>query len=473
MSPGTPWDLVVIGGGITGAGIARDAARRGLRVLLLEKGDFASGTSSRSGKLVHGGLRYLKHLHLGMVWESCRERDLLARAVAPHLLRPVRFHLPHYSWSRTPGWVVGFGLCLYDLLSRFRAPRARAVSAEALLNEAPGLDPQKLRGGHSYSDCACLDFRLVIDTLLDAQDHGAQIRNYTEVTRISFVEDGVTVQYSGESVGARAVVNASGAWADSVLSRSGSPERFGLRNSRGVHLVFRKRDLPLRSAFALENPADGRSIYAVPWEDYVLVGTSDLPHGDPDQVTVTREETGYLLEVLARYFPRLSRNDVHASYAGVRPLIGSDSSVKEEKLSRDHEMRVDPRGLLSITGGKLTTFRRMAEEAVDALAKEFFPHRKLAPCTTRAPLPTKKWPDAERLTDEDLERLVRVERVRHLEDLLCRRLPTFLFTADRGRAAAPGLATRLGRLLSWTEETMGAETRRYLALLEADEREPS
>lgn len=471
------FDLIVIGGGITGASILRDASRRGLSCLLLEKSDFASGTSSRSGKLIHGGLRYLRHFHLGLVFESCRERNLLWTKIAPHLLRPVRFHMAFFSWSRTSRALVTLGLFLYDVLSLFRNPggRGRCESRQALLRAGKPLDTKGLKGGLSYSDCACLDFRLVIDNLNDAKLHGGKALNYMEVGSIKLSHGAQQVRardgISGRefSFQGKAVVNAAGAWADIVLGKSACDARFGLRNSRGIHLIFRRSDLPLQETFALENPRDGRNIYAVPWDGFVLVGTTDTAApASPDELKVSEEEVDYLLEALNRYFPEtaLTREKVHAAYAGIRPLIGSDRNLKEEDLPRDYELHIDPRGLLSITGGKLTTARVMAKSAVDALIADFFRERPLGACSTDSPLPVLIPPAAiSAPTLKDVEKIAEQEGVQRLEDLLCRRTSLFLFSDDRGRSFAREAAAVLGRKLGWSDEKIREEVDLYNDLI--------
>ncbi len=391
----TTYDVLVVGGGVTGAGVARDAALRGLRVALVDRGDFASGTSSKSGKLIHGGLRYLKHRHLGLVFEACRERWRLWKIVAPHLVRPVRFVVPFYRFSRTPRWLLAAGLVLYELLALGRTGgRFRLLSRRRLAELEPELLTDDCQGGLEYGDCAALDFRLVIDTLKSAELAGADLLNYAEV--LSATHQGsawrvaVTDRRQGTEhlVRARAVVNATGPWADDVQTRLAAPEQFGLKTTSGVHLVLRRDRLPVGHTLALET-ADARMIYVVPWDERLLVGTTDrFFSGDLEQATPEAADQQYLLDTLNRYFPRarLVADDVCQAIVGMRPLMGSDEGVREDDLPRDYQILIDRRGAVSITGGKLTTHRAMAQRVVDLLVRRFFNDRTLRRCATVAPI---------------------------------------------------------------------------------------
>jgi len=388
------YDVLVVGGGITGAGVVRDAALRGLSCALVEKQDFASGTSSRSGKLIHGGLRYLKHFHVRLVWEACRERWLLSSRVAPHLVRPVRFVVPFYRNSRMPRWLLAVGLLLYDLLALFRnSGRFRFLSVRALTAIEPQLKANDCVGGLSYWDCQCLDFRLVIDTLKSATAVGADALNYAELVRVERGNGLWTATVRDVASGhehqlrARTIVNAGGPWADDVQKRLGMHQRFDLKITAGIHLVISRERLPVRNTLALQVPRDGRIIYVVPWSGFALVGTTDTFFaGDKDHVTVLDESVLYLLEVLNHYFPclELTKADVQRSFVGLRPLVGSDQGLREDDLPRDDQLMVNDEGLVSITGGKLTAYRAMAERVVDALVRRFFSRRQLSRCRTIA-----------------------------------------------------------------------------------------
>ncbi len=395
----TTYDVLIVGGGITGAGVVRDAAGRGLRCLLVEKGDFASGTSSKSGKLIHGGLRYLKYRQWRLVLEACRERWLLQTTIAPHLVRPIRFVVPTYVTSRTPRWMLSLGLLAYELLSLGRnAGHFRVLSPRTLAHLEPALEQRACRGGVAYFDCACLDFRLVIETLKSAEEQGADLLNYVELAETpiaandSLFDSTVRDALLGveHRVRSRAVINASGPWADDVQSRLGNAQRFGLKLAIGVHLVVAHERLPVRNTVALEIPGNGRMIYAIPWQGHVLIGTTDTFYsGDLDALPVTNEAIDYLLSGVNRYFPesRLTTDDILRTFAGARPLLESGEGVEEDAVSRDDRLLNPAPGLWAITGGKLTTYRAMAKRVVDALVRERFRDRTLRAASTVAPLP--------------------------------------------------------------------------------------
>jgi glycerol-3-phosphate dehydrogenase len=394
--PGTTYDLLVVGGGITGAGIVRDAAGRGLRCLLVEKADFASGTSSKSGKLIHGGLRYLKYRQWRLVFEACRERWLLQTRIAPHIVRPIRFVVPCYGTSRTPRWLFALGLVMYELLALGRNHgHFRVLSPRRLAELEPELDRRDCRGGVSYSDCAALDFRLVIDTLKSAERSGADLLNYAELEQLTETGAGFETTLhdtlSGERHRARSrtVINAAGPWADDVQARLGAAPRFGIKLAIGIHLVVSRERLPVHGTTALEIPQDGRMIYVVPWDQTVLIGTTDTFYaGDKEALPVTAEAINYLLGGVNRYFPQaaLTAGDVLASFVGARPLLGSDGDESEDAASRDYEIVSSRPGLWAITGGKLTTYRAMAQRIVDRVVRQDFRGRRLGPCLTTRPL---------------------------------------------------------------------------------------
>lgn len=389
------FDVIVIGGGITGSGIARDTAMRGLKTLLLEKKDFSSGTSSKSGKLIHGGLRYLKNFHLRLVFESVRERRLLLKVLAPHIVRPVRFVLPFYSWGRTPRWLAAIGLFLYDFLSLFsNVENFKFISKQKLAQEEPSLSPLQ-HGGLSYYDCACMDTRLTIDTLKSAEENGAALLNYCEVTWITYHQGRVEVEAVDRLKDknfkfiAKSVVNAAGPWADVVNERSPIEQRFKLKTTCGVHAVVSRQLLPLASTITVEHPEDGRNLYLVPWGEHILIGTTDeFYDGNMDAIPCGKNSLNYLLNAVNRYFPNpgVKLSDIKSSFAGIRPLVGMETGQKEGQISRDYEVIEDPRGMLSITGGKLTSYRSMAEKAVDRLIELFFKDWDLKKCSTRSPI---------------------------------------------------------------------------------------
>lgn len=376
-------DVLVIGGGITGAGIARDAALRGLSVALCEMRDLAYGTSSRSTKLVHGGLRYLEQGDVGLVFESVTERGVLTR-MAPHLVRPLGFVLPVFEDAKRGLAIVDTGLWIYDALSLFRSPKVhRRVPKKKLSKEEPSLKVEGLEGAAIYYDCATDDARLTVATAMDAVSHGALIATWTRVVAMLRDEGGAVVgarvrcERTGQEreIRARAVVNATGPWTDRTRALAGTADSKLLRATKGVHLVVDAAKLPLTHGVLLQHPKDERVMFAIPWGDRTYVGTTDTDaSGDPSDVHATREDVDYLLEACAAYFPRtpLTTSDVIATWAGLRPLLAPPEKgdhLSESQVSREHHLMVDRDGLITIAGGKLTTFRLMAMETVDEVVR--------------------------------------------------------------------------------------------------------
>jgi glycerol-3-phosphate dehydrogenase len=372
------YDIVVIGGGITGAGIARDAALRGLEVALFEKTDFGAGTSSKSSKLIHGGLRYLEHGEIRLVFESVSERRVQTR-VAPHLVRPLPFLVPIYEGVRPGFEIMNVGLWLYDSLALFRSPRLHKAyrGTKAALAIEPQLRPSGLRGVLEYYDCATDDARLVLENALDAIALGADCHTYTEVVRFERAADrritGVVVRdrLSGKtwSVQARCVILAAGAWTDEMVARFELPDmrRKLLRPTKGVHIVLPRERLPLARAITLISPVDARVMFAIPWRERTVLGTTDTDYDGPaDDVAADADDVRYLVDSGNGYFPgaNLTTDDVIATWAGLRPLIAAPPDVDESSVSREHEVFTLRDGLVIIAGGKLTTYRRMARETV-------------------------------------------------------------------------------------------------------------
>jgi len=402
-----PFDLIIIGGGITGAGIARDAVLRGLKVALFEKNDYGSGTSSKSSKLIHGGLRYLEQGEIGLVFESVSERRVQQR-VAPHLVRPQPFLVPIYKDTKPGLEVMNLGLWIYDSLALFRAPRMHKTfrGAKAGSRLEPELKVDGLRGIIEYYDCATDDARLVLENVLDARALGADCRNYTEVVRLARDDNGqvrgVVVRnvFTGaeEELRCRAVILAAGAWTDEMVRRFDVPVgRTILRRTKGVHLVFPRERLPIQRAITLISPVDGRVMFAIPWRGRTVIGTTDTDfEGTADEVWADAADASYLCESVNGYFPNanLTPADVIATWAGLRPLIRTEDAEDESDVSREHEVFVRDDGLLIIAGGKLTTYRRMAGEAVRAGIKwlkgndpRFNAERLIASGTKGRPLP--------------------------------------------------------------------------------------
>jgi glycerol-3-phosphate dehydrogenase len=374
-----PWDVIIIGGGITGAGLLREATRAGLRALLLEAHDFASGTSSRSSKMVHGGLRYLKQGEIRLTFESVRERERLLKE-GRGLVGQLGFLLPSFAGDHTPGWVFGAALLIYDLLALRWSLRHDWRNAPALRELCPPLGESGLRGGYRYFDAQTDDARLVLRVIREAVRAGGVALNYARAESLLRRRDhavadrtvcGLAVrdQVSGRAleVQASAVINATGAWADDLRAFVGQPRR--LRRLRGSHLVLPARRLPLRRAVGFLHPADGRAVFAVPWEGVTLCGTTDVDHAASleTDVSISGNELDYLLAALRHVFPSLAleESDVQATFAGVRPVVDTGKADPSQE-SREHVLW-DEDGLLTVTGGKLTTFRRMAHAALRAI----------------------------------------------------------------------------------------------------------
>lgn len=378
------FDLAVIGGGITGAGIALDARSRGISVALVEKSDFASGTSSRSSKLIHGGLRYLEHLEFSLVREALRERETLSR-LAPHLSRRLAFLVPLYKKERrsplgSNKLKLRLGLTLYDLLAgRRNVGRHRWLNPDETLKLAPALDAQGLRGAFLYYDCLTDDARLVIEVMKAASAMGAVAANYVAARSIARREDNLSLievedLASGNRIAlrARVVVNATGVWADTVarLSDANAPKR--LRPSKGIHIVIPSEKLNNRTAVLIPSAGEQRFLFVIPWLGRTLIGTTDTDYdGDLDDPAATTEETNRVLESAARQFPaaNLSAADCISAFAGLRPLVSSQGA-STAKLSRKEDLFEGESGLITIIGGKLTTYRRMAERTVDIVARK-------------------------------------------------------------------------------------------------------
>ena len=395
--PGTDYDLLVIGGGINGAGIARDAAGRGLSVLLVEAGDLARATSSASSKLIHGGLRYLEQYEFRLVAEALAEREILLR-VAAHLAWPTRFVMPHVPQLR-PRWMIRIGLFLYDHLSRRSVlPGSRQVRLDALPYR--GILRPEFRHGFVYSDCRVDDARLVIANVRDAAARGAHVRVHTEcLSARRTAGRWHAVLTGGQHVSARAVANVAGPWVKLVLNeRLGQPSRDEVRLVQGSHIVV-PRLYDGSHAYILQND-DRRVVFMIPFEErFTLIGTTEVPvQGDPAAVKASDTEVEYLCRAATRYLPRpVEPSAVVWRFAGVRPLH-DDGSRNPSAVTRDYTLRLDDEAggapALSVFGGKITTYRRLAEHAMDKLAR-YFPHAG-GPWTERAPLPGSDFSDREK-----------------------------------------------------------------------------
>ncbi len=502
-----PFDVLVIGGGITGAGTARDAAMRGLRVALVEQADFASGTSSRSSRLVHGGVRYLEHGQVGLVFESSRERRTLRR-IAPHLVRPLSFTWPVYDGARIGRWKLAAGLTLYDVLALFRnVGRHERLDARGVVAREPRVNQQQLTGGARYWDAATDDARLTLANVLSAQRAGAIVANHARVTgmlrdgsriagaSVVDVDTGATVD-----IRARAVVNAAGPWSDRVERLARPASAAAVRGSKGVHVSVPRSRVGNVAALTLIAPQDGRVMFVLPAGAFTIIGTTDtFDDVSPDEVRANERDVAYLLESANHYFPdaALTRSDVVSAWAGLRPLaVAAGGGATASAASREHAISEIEPGLIRVTGGKLTTYRAMASEVVDAVqrslgdsptkartAHEPLPGGDIADVAREITEATRTIDDgvvAERLVhaygsawravwaqvhDDDMLRTriaperpyvlaelryaVEHELARTFGDLLIRRTPVAFETQDHGRNAARRIAPSVASWLGW------------------------
>ncbi len=396
------YDLLVIGGGINGAGIARDAAMRGLTVAVVEQGDFASGTSSKSSKLIHGGLRYLENYEFALVLEASRERDRLRRHLAPHLVRPMPFVFPVFRGDPVGRVRLTAGLWVYDGLSAFRnIARHRSWGRRATLRREPRLRAEGLYGALHYYDCWTDDARLTLETMLAAVAAGAVVCNYLGV--VDLLRDGDRLSgarvedrlHGGTlAIRARQIVNATGPWLDRLRQLDEPEAPPMLRLTKGVHIVVPRSRVGNAHAIVLRAPRDGRVMFAIPWEDQVLVGTTDTDYeGDPAAVAADADDVRYLLEAVNHYFPEavLGEDDVVGAYAGLRPLVRPADGASPSDTSREEAIFESGSGLLSLGGGKLTTYRRVSERVVDRVVERIRavdPGRRFEACRTGSlPLP--------------------------------------------------------------------------------------
>lgn len=520
LSDGATFDLLVVGGGITGAGIALDAASRGMSVALVERGDFASGTSSKSSKLVHGGLRYLEQREFGLMREASVERDLLRR-LAPHLVEPIPFVLP--VPNRRYRALFGAGLWTYDALASFKNLKVhRHLDGPETERHVPAMPHGKVRGGYLFYDCRTDDVRMVFAVLGQARRYGAVVANYVAVESLEGGEESsrasVRDRVSGDAfeISARRIVVAAGVWGDRLeaMSRPGAEAR--LRPSKGIHLVFRRDALPMAESAAFIPDAERkRMLFVIPWHDAVLVGTTDTSYdGDLDAPSVEPDDRDYCLNAVnATFEVDLDDSDVAGAYAGLRPLIAARAGATAD-LSRRHAVYSIAPGITGITGGKLTTWRRMAKDAVDGVAAELGVRSK---CRTQwirlgssdvARLRAAVGRRAARLgiPQTGVDNLVRcygdaalavldvaereglagalngespplaaealyaaeAEMAVHLDDLLARRTRLALTDPAAGAGAGSVAPRLLGGALGWDEARVGEEVERHRRLVERE-----
>lgn len=481
LRTGERWDVAIVGGGATGLACALDAASRGYRTVLLERDDFAQGTSSRSTKLIHGGVRYLRQGHIGLVQSALRERTRLLEN-APEFVRPIRFVIPAYSQAER--LYYGAGLKLYDLLARGRQPESsRILSRAETLAALPTLRDARLRGGVSYSDCQFDDAALALALARTAWREGAILVNHAPVAALRRRDGrlhGLAVRdaESGAEceIEARVVVNAGGVFSDAVRQLDEPAALPRLAPSQGAHLVLPRKFLPGDAALLVPKTTDGRVLFAVPWHERVLLGTTDTP-----VTAVTREpvplaeEVEFLLAHAAEFLASAPRRaDVLAAFAGLRPLVRAGQEEKSAALARDHLVSVSPSGLVTITGGKWTTCRRMAEDAVDRAAQEGqLPRRPCRTAALRLAGPLTETTAAEPplhpalpIRRSDVVMAANETMARTLEDVLARRTRCLYLDARAAAEIAPQVADLLAATLGHGTDWQAAEVGRFRALAE-------
>ncbi len=523
-----PVDVLVIGGGIAGAGVACDAALRGFRTALVDKADFGAGSSSHSSRLIHGGIRYLEQGNLRLVFEASRERRILLRT-APHLVRPLPFLFPIYRGARVPPWKLRAGMWLYDALAAFRNVKGhRWLGPSDARRAEPALKGRGLAGAALYYDAQTDDARLVLAIVRSAARAGALVANYAQVTSLLKPDgrvSGAAVRdvLSGETRSVRAfvVVNAGGPWADALRRLDDPSAPPLLRPTKGAHVAVPRRRIGHERAITLFSPIDGRVMFVLPWGDLSYVGTTDTDADTPpDAVRVSAEDVTYLLRSANAAFPdaHLAPNDVVSVWAGLRPLLREDRSAAPSEVSREHRVVESARGLITIAGGKLTTYRVMGRDVVDRVAQRLheLDGRPVAPRppTDRLPLPGGEAADlgvllegarARGVPERTAQHLVAsygsespavlnlVERDRALgapilpggpeiwaevvhaveremalrvQDVLLRRLHVFYEHADQGAAAVTAVAHRMKKLLGWDNAQEAEELVDYFKVVE-------
>lgn len=370
------WDIIIIGGGASGVGCAVDAAVRGYDVLLLEQSDFGKGTSSRSTKLIHGGVRYLEQGNISLVMEALKERGIL-RQNAPHLVQDLAFVVPNYDWWEMPFY--GVGLKIYDLLAaKYRFGKSKILSKKEILKRLPTIKTEGLRGGVIYYDGQFDDSRLLINLAATAAEQNATVLNYARVFGLTkdatgFI-DGLNFvdEESGQVFQAKAkvVINAAGAFCDAIRRMSDDKAKPLISPSQGIHLVFRREFLPTENAIMIPHTTDGRVLFAIPWHGHTLVGTTDTPVAKAElEPSALEEEIEFVLETAGKYLHKPpQRKDVLSVFAGIRPLVKNGGGKNTATLSRDHTIQIDDAGLITLTGGKWTTYRHMAEDCINQAA---------------------------------------------------------------------------------------------------------
>jgi glycerol-3-phosphate dehydrogenase len=494
------FDILIIGGGATGLGAAVDAASRGYKVGLLEGDDFAKGTSSKSTKLAHGGVRYLQNGDISLVIEALRERGLLCQN-APHLVKNLGFVIPSYDWWNSPFY--GVGLKIYDLMAgRLGLGPSELISKEEVLQKIPNVETQGLRGGVLYHDGQFDDARLAISLARTAESNGASLANYCRVEGLIKENGHVigvraidTIGASKFDVYAKAVINCTGVFADDILQMDNPEAKPSIRPSQGVHIVLDKSFLPGNEAIMVPHTTDGRVLFAVPWHDVVVVGTTDTPLNERSNDPVaTEEEIAFILENAGHYMAKKpTKKDILSTFAGLRPLAAGGEQGSTKEVSRHHKVLVSPTGLISVLGGKWTTYRKMGEDAIDnAIIVGGLPPRKCQ--TENLPIhgfETKPdWDDPlhvygiyrkkirkrikrreERSLSDKFELYpamirwaVRKEMAMTLEDMLSRRHRALLFNAEETMRIAPEVASIMAQHLGKDEDWIKDQLEKFNTL---------
>lgn len=499
-----PWDVLIIGGGITGAGVLRAAMHAGLKALLVEANDFSFGTSSRSSKLIHGGFRYLKNRQFDVTRESVREREWMIKE-APHLVYKQGFHLPNYSSYNTPQWEFGLGVAMYDLL----APKwdHRSLSIRRMRQEVPGINPEGLLGGCYYYDACMDDTRVVLRVLREACLAGGTALNYALASKLLRRSDGevcgaVLADISGSGrtaeVQAKVVINATGPWTDELRSQVGGEPR--LRKLRGSHLVFTRERFPFVTCIGLVHPRDHRTLFIIPFEGTTMIGTTDLDHPAEWEQKYAEpfasvEEIDYLLEAANFLYPelKLENKDIISTFAGLRPTIRADGDEAPSKVSRAHALW-EENGLLTITGGKYTTFRIMARLTVEAALMKLGRKPSIPKKHFFDPLPCLSYPDLDPLTagftlgrygqeaeavlagakPGELEKIAPLENIwaelrwaareegaLHLTDLLLRRVRLGMLLPDGAAAVMERIRSIVQPEIGWSDADWSRELKDY------------
>ena len=476
------FDVLVIGGGITGCGVARDASMRGLKVALVERDDFASGTSGRSSRLVHGGIRYLEHAQFHLVWESIREREILLR-IAPHLVKPLAFTWPIYRGARVGRLKLNAGLLVYGLMARGKSHRYSSLNVAQVLEREPGLGAEGLKGGAVYFDASTDDARLTIANAIAAEQSGASVASHTLVTEI--IREGgkavgavVTGKHSGETreIRAQVVIAATGVWQNALGAGGGTRPA---RGSKGVHIAVPRERVGNREAITIISAIDGRVMFCLPAGPQAIIGTTDTwTDESPETVHASTPDVEYLIRSANAYFPgaRLKSDDVMSAWAGIRPLATGGSNPTA--VSREHNIVADASGVIHVTGGKLTTYRSMAAEIVDRV-EEALGRKVRRAETDRVELPggdreaeiarlqrddpalSAPLIDGLQYTGAHLVYGVTREMAQTISDLLIRRTHLAFETRDHGQSIARRAADIVAPVLGWDDRTKSARVHEF------------